>query len=86
MSEIKVGSIVIYKPVPNSDPRFHDKGWRHELPAVVVKVWDAVVDIQVVTHPEARLDLHVLQDASCPITFVPFVRRGNEVGQYHEAT
>ena len=81
MNDVKVGSIVHYRP-NFQDPRFHDHGAREILPAVVVKVWDAVVNVQVVTHPEARLDLNVLQDAQCPLTFVPFVRRGGNVGEW----
>lgn len=81
MSEIKVGSVVNYRP-NFADPRFHDKGGRDVMPAMVVKVWDSVVDIQVVTHPDARLDLHVLQDAQCPLTFVPFVKRGDGIGEW----
>ena len=83
MNDVKLGSIVLYRP-NFEDPKFHDKGGRDFLPAVVVKVWDAVVDVQVVTHPEARLDLHVLQDANCPLTFVPFVRRGAGIGEWSE--
>lgn len=81
MSEVKIGSVVWYKP-SNRDARFHDKGHRPTLPAVVVKVWDAVIDVQVITHPDARLDLHVLQDATCPLAFVPFVKRGDTVGTW----
>lgn len=81
MSDVKVGSIVLYRP-SFRDPKFHDKGGRDYLPAVVVKVWDSVVDVQVITHPEARLDLHVLQDATCPLTFVPFARRGEGIGEW----
>jgi len=72
-----VGDIVLYHPRID-DPRFHDKGHRPVLPAVVVKVWDKVEDLQVL----GSLDLHVLQDAQCPLTFVPFVKQGNELGQW----
>ena len=76
-SKPEVGEIVQYKP-RNDDPKFHDKGHRPILPAVVVKVWDNVADLQVLHS----VDLHVLQDATCPLTFVPFVREGDKLGEY----
>lgn len=75
----KLGDIVLYKP-NKEDQRFKNVGHRPELPAVVVKVWDAVEDLQVL--PTA--DLNVLQDAQTPMTFVQFVKRGNEVGQWSD--
>lgn len=77
MSSPNVGDVVIYRP-RNDDPKFHDKGHRPTLAAVVVKVWDGVSDLQVLPD----LDLHVLQDATCPLTFVPFVKRGTEPGTW----
>lgn len=75
--EINLGDIVLYRPRID-DPKFHDKGHRPELPAVVVKVWDTTADLQVLPV----LDLNVLQDATCPLTFVPFVKAGKGLGQW----
>lgn len=72
-----VGDVVLYKP-DKEDQRFKNVGHRPILPAVVVKVWDNVVDLQVVPS----LDLHVLQDAQTAITFVPFVKRGDSIGEW----
>lgn len=77
----KVGDIVIYRPAID-DPRFHDKGHREILPAVITKVWDGVVNLQVL----GTLDLTVLQDAQVPPTFVPFVKEGKEVGTWSPKT
>lgn len=77
MANPTLGEIVIYRP-RTDDPKFHDKGHRPELPAVVVKVWDAVSDLQVL----GSADLHVLQDATCPLTFVPFVKEGDALGEF----
>lgn len=74
---VKCGDIVIYRP-RNDDPKFHDKGHRPILPAVVVKVWDNVSDLQVLSS----MDLNVLQDATVPMTFVPFVKQGKEPGTW----
>lgn len=71
----QVGEIVNYYPRIDDD-RFHNKGHRPVLPGVIVKVWDAVVDLQVLPS----LDLNVLQDAQTPITFVPFVKNGSDLG------
>jgi len=76
---VSVGSIVLYHPRID-DPLFHDKGHRPELPAVVVKVWDAVVDLQVLPS----VDLNVLQDANVKVTFVPLVRHGAGLGEWSE--
>lgn len=73
----KVGDIVWYRPATD-DPRFHNQGWREVLPAVVVKVWDAVENLQVLPS----LDIHVLQDAQVKLTFVPFVKCGPGVNQW----
>ena len=73
----KVGDIVVYHPAID-DPRFHDKGHRPDLPAVVVKVWDNVENLQVLSS----YDLNVLQDAQIPTTFVPFVKMGTGVGEW----
>lgn len=73
----KVGDIVLYRPAID-DQRFHDKGHREILPAVVTKVWDGVENLQVLTS----LDLNVLQDAQIPTTFVPFVKQGTCVGTW----
>ena len=73
----KLGDIVWYKP-QKEDPRFKNVGHRPILPAVVVKVWDAVEDLQVLP----TMDINVLQDAETKLTFVPFVKHGNEVGQW----
>lgn len=73
----KLGDVVIYKP-HKEDPRFKNVGHRPELPAVVVKVWDGVEDLQVLPST----DLNVLQDASTPLTFVPFVKHGQNVGEW----
>jgi hypothetical protein len=75
----KLGDIVLYKP-HKDDPRFKNVGHRPELPAVVVKVWDAVEDLQVLP----TMDVNVLQDAQTPITFVPFVKHGKNVGEWSE--
>ncbi len=75
----KVGDIVLYRP-DKEDQRFKNVGHRPVLPAVVVKLWDNVVDVQVL--PSA--DLNVLQDAQTPITFVPFVKQGEGVGTWSE--
>ena len=75
----KLGDVVIYKPF-KEDPKFHNFGHRAELAAVVVKVWDAVADLQVLPS----LDLHVLQDSQTAITFVPFVKAGPNLGEYSE--
>lgn len=76
----KVGDVVIYRPRID-DPRFHDKGHRAILPAVITKLWDAVENLQVAkTAPD--LDINVLQDAQVPTTFVPFVKHGPELGQW----
>jgi hypothetical protein len=72
-----VGDIVIYRPAID-DQRFHDKGHREILPAVVTKVWDGVENLQVL----ASLDLNVLQDAQVPTTFVPFVKQGEGIGTW----
>lgn len=77
MSDPKVGDIVLYHPAID-DQRFHDKGHREVLPAVITKVWDVVVNLQVL--PMA--DLNVLQDAQVPTTFVPFVKLGPGIGQW----
>lgn len=77
MSNAKLGDIVLYKP-HKEDMRFKNVGHRPELPAVVVKVWDEVVDLQVL-H---TVDLHVLQDAQTAMTFMPFIKQGIEVGQW----
>lgn len=76
-SNARVGDIVIYKP-HKDDPRFKNVGHRPELPAVIVKVWDKVEDLQVLN----TTDLNVLQDAQTPITFIPFVKHGNGVGEW----
>ena len=76
---MKLGDIVIYKPRID-DPLFHNKGHRPELPAVIVKLWDAVVDLQVLPS----LDLNVLQDANVSTTFVPFVKHGTGLGEWSE--
>lgn len=73
----KVGDIVLYKPAID-DQRFHDKGHREVLPAVVTKVWDGVENLQVLPS----LDLNVLQDAQIPLTFVPFVKHGSGIGEW----
>lgn len=74
---VKLGDVVIYKP-HKEDPKFKNVGHRPELPAVVVKVWDAVADLQVLPS----MDLNVLQDANASITFVPFVKHGNGIGEW----
>lgn len=75
----KLGEIVLYKP-HKDDPRFKNVGHRPELPAVIVKVWDAVEDLQILP----TTDLNVLQDASTPLTFVPFVKHGSNIGEWSE--
>lgn len=75
----KVGDLVLYKP-DKEDQRFKNVGHRPILPAVVVKVWDNVEDLQVLPS----MDLHVLQDAQTPLTFVPFVKHGDAVGCWQE--
>jgi hypothetical protein len=75
-----VGEVVLYRP-DKEDQRFKNVGHRPILPAIVVKVWDEVVDLQVLP-----VDLHVLQDAQAPITFVPLVRSGEEVGTWCHRT
>lgn len=77
MSKARVGDIVIYRPAID-DQRFHDKGHREVLPAVVTKVWDGVENLQVLPG----LDLNVLQDANVSTTFVPFVKQGDGIGQW----
>jgi len=76
---VKIGDMVMYRP-DKEDQRFKNVGHRPELPAVVVKLWDNVQDLQVLPS----LDLHVLQDAQTSITFVPFVKQGDGVGQWGE--
>lgn len=71
--------LVWYRP-HKEDPRFKNVGHRPILPAVVVKEWDAVQDLQVLP----TLDLNVLQDAQAPVTFVPFVKHGTNVGEWSE--
>lgn len=71
-----LGEIVFYKPHAE-DTRFN-AGQHPVLPAIVVKLWDNVVNLQVL-H---TVDLHVLQDAQTAITFMPFVKQGIEVGQW----
>ena len=46
MREPFVGAMVVYHPDPKL-PEFHDKGHGVELPAVITKVWDAVVNLRV---------------------------------------
>lgn len=75
----KVGDVVWYRPAID-DQRFHDKGHREILPAVVTKVWDNVENLQVLPS----LDLNVLQDAQTALTFVPFVKKGDSVGCWSE--
>lgn len=75
----KIGDIVIYRP-DKEDQRFKNVGHRPELPAVVVRVWDKVEDLQVLP----QTDLNVLQDAQTQLTFVPFVKHGDGVGQWSE--
>lgn len=75
-SSVALGDVVLYKP-HKEDPRFKNVGHRPVLPAIVVKVWDDVVNLQVLP-----VDLHVLQDAQAPLTHVAFVKRGEEVGQW----
>lgn len=77
MGNMNIGDIVLYRP-RTDNPKFHNKGHQPQLPAVIVKVWDKVADLQVLPD----LDLHVLQDATCPLTFVPFVKPGKELGQW----
>lgn len=74
---VKLGDIVTYRP-HKEDQRFKNIGHRPELPAVVVKLWDDVQDLQVLPST----DLHVLQDAQTAITFVPFVKAGDKVGEW----
>ena len=76
-SKVSQGDIVLYRPRID-DPKFHNKGHQPQLPAVVVKVWDNVADLQILWSA----DLHVLQDATCPLTFVPFVKQGDQLGEY----
>lgn len=76
-SKAQVGDIVLYRPRID-DPKFHDRGHRPILPAVVVKVWDDVENLQVLPD----LDIKCLQDATCPLTFVPFVKHGKELGTW----
>lgn len=83
MSKAKVGDIVWYRPAID-DQRFHDKGHREILPAIVTKVWDGVENLQVLPSP--HLDLSVLQDAQVPTTFVPFVKQGDGIGQWSYRT
>lgn len=73
----KVADVVIYRP-RNDDPKFHDKGHRPILPAVITKVWDGNVNLQVLPD----LDLNVIQDATCKLTFVPFVKHGPGLGEW----
>ena len=75
--QARVGDIVIYKPAID-DQRFHDKGHREILPAIVTKVWDGVENLQVCPS----MDLNVLQDANVSTTFVPFVKQGPGIGQW----
>lgn len=75
----KLGDVVIYKP-HKEDPRFKNVGHRPELPAVVVKLWDDVQDLQVLPN----MDINVLQDAQTPLTFVPFVKHGAGIGEWTE--
>lgn len=77
----KIGDIVIYRP-DKEDQRFKNIGHRPELPAVVVRVWDKVEDLQVLPST----DLHVLQDAETKLTFVPFVKHGEGVGTWSPRT
>lgn len=77
VGNVSLGDIVIYQPF-KEDPKFHNLGHRERLPAVVVKVWDAVADLQVLPS----LDLNVLQDAQVPTTFVPFVKNGSGLGEW----
>jgi hypothetical protein len=77
MRKATVGEIVLYRPAID-DQRFHDKGHREILPAVVTKIWDGVENLQVLP----AMDLHVLQDAQVPTTFVPFVRQGSGIGEW----
>ena len=80
MPKIALGDVVLYKP-DKEDQRFKNVGHRPVLPAIVVKVWDEVVDLQVLP-----VDLHVLQDAQAPLTFVQFVKSGEGVGQWSPKT
>ena len=77
MRNAKLGDIVLYKP-HKEDTRFKNVGHRPVLPAVVVKVWDDVVDLQVIP----AVDLNILQDAQTAITFVPFVKGGEGIGEW----
>lgn len=77
-SNVKVGDIVLYHPRID-DPKFHDKGHQRQLPAVVVKVWDNnVAGVQVLP----TTDLNVLQNATTPMTFLPFVKHGTGLGEW----
>lgn len=80
MAKIALGDVVLYRP-DKEDQRFKNVGHRPILPAMVVKLWDEVVDLQVLP-----VDLHVLQDAQAPITFVAFVKEGTEVGTWCHRT
>lgn len=78
MRKAYVGAVVIYHPAID-DPRYHDRGHRESLPAIVTKVWDAVENLQVLP-PDC--DLNVLQDAQVKTTFTPFVKFGTGVGNW----
>jgi hypothetical protein len=80
-SKPQLGDIVLFRP-HKEDTRFKNVGHRPVLPAVIVKVWDDVSDLQVLPST----DLHVLQDAQTALTFVPFVKGGGEVGQWTPRT
>jgi len=64
MSELKVGSIVIYRPDRKST-QFHDRGHLPKLPAIVVKVWSSgAVNLRVADVPvvDDKVDLKVFLD------------------------
>lgn len=77
-NSVKQGDIVLYRP-RTDDPKFHDKGHQPTLPAVVVKVWDNdVAGLQILPD----VSLNVLQNATCPLTYIPFVKHGEGLGQW----
>lgn len=79
----RLGDAVWYKP-DLKDPRFHDRGASQAMPAIIVKIWPRdVTSLQIM--PE-NLDLTILHNGNYPVTFVPFVRHGNGIGEWTERT
>lgn len=64
MSELKIGSIVLYRPDKKST-QFHDRGHCPKLPGIVVKVWSSgAANLRVADVPVDgdKVDLKVFLD------------------------